>query len=215
MTDLALDTEPDRRAARPPRDGASRRRSRCWRSSTTSSTSRRSSRGSWSSRRCRSRSRCWSGTCSRPSRWPPSRIGLEVQSNAPLHNGGVTTYEGGIRVPALVRWPGHIKPGTVCREMLSSLDVLPMIVTAAGGKLPADRRLDGRDPTPALAGKAASPIRPCTGCGTKGATRRDRAPCARARSRLCAAQPGSRGSCTTWPATLVSRRTWPATSPNW
>ena len=82
--------------------------------------------------------------------------GLEVQSNAPLREGGVTTYEGGVRVPAVVRWPGRVPPGTACREMLSSLDVLPMVVAAAGGKLPADRVLDGRDPA-ALAGQAGSP----------------------------------------------------------
>jgi arylsulfatase A-like enzyme len=83
--------------------------------------------------------------------------GLEVQSNLPLREGGVTTYEGGVRVPAIVRWPGRIKPGTVCREMLSSLDVLPLAVGAAGGTLPTDRIFDGQDPTAALAGEAPSP----------------------------------------------------------
>ena len=83
--------------------------------------------------------------------------GLETQTNAPLRDGGNTTYEGGIRVPALVRWPGRIAPGMVCREMLSTLDVLPLIVGAAGGTLPHDRVFDGRDPLAALAGKARSP----------------------------------------------------------
>jgi arylsulfatase A-like enzyme len=86
----------------------------------------------------------------------PTR-GLEVQSNKPLRDGGVTTYEGGVRVPAMVRWPGRLKAGTTCREMLSSMDVLPMILSAGGGKLPTERPLDGRDPTAALAGEAASP----------------------------------------------------------
>jgi len=83
--------------------------------------------------------------------------GAEVQSNRPLRGGGVTTYEGGIRVPALFRWPGRIEAGTTCREMLSSLDVLPMLVRAAGGVLPQDRVFDGCDPVPALAGRARSP----------------------------------------------------------
>lgn len=83
--------------------------------------------------------------------------GLEVQSNKPLREGGVTTYEGGVRVPAVVRWPGRIRPGTVCREMLSSMDVLPLLLTAAGGELPRDPPLDGRDPTAVLAGEAKSP----------------------------------------------------------
>jgi arylsulfatase A-like enzyme len=86
----------------------------------------------------------------------PNR-GLEVQSNRPLREGGVTTFEGGVRVPAIVRWPGRLKAGDVCREMLSSMDVLPMILAACGCALPADRPLDGRDPTAALAGEAPSP----------------------------------------------------------
>ncbi|MCC6536663.1 MAG: sulfatase-like hydrolase/transferase, partial [Bryobacterales bacterium] len=45
--------------------------------------------------------------------------GLEVASNAPLRGGGTTCYEGGTRVPAIVRWPARIKPGTVVRETLS------------------------------------------------------------------------------------------------
>jgi arylsulfatase A-like enzyme len=85
--------------------------------------------------------------------------GLEVQSNAPLRDGGVTTREGGVRVPALFRWPGHLQSGVVNRTMLSSLDIVPLVVNAAGGALPEDRRLDGRDPLPALKGKAASPHR--------------------------------------------------------
>jgi arylsulfatase A len=83
--------------------------------------------------------------------------GLEVQSNKPLRDGGVTTYEGGVRVPAIVRWPKRLKSNTVCREMLSSLDVLPMILAATGAPLPSDRVLDGRDPTATLSGEASSP----------------------------------------------------------
>lgn len=85
--------------------------------------------------------------------------GLEVQSNGPLRDGGVTTYEGGVRVPAMVRWPGAIRPGTVASAMLSTLDVLPMILRACGGKLPSDRVLDGVDPTDALTGNPPPPNR--------------------------------------------------------
>ncbi len=83
--------------------------------------------------------------------------GTGEQSNAPLRSGSHHTYEGGLRVPAIFRWPGRLKPGTICREMLSTLDVLPMLVRAAGGALPRDLVLDGRDPTPALAGETPSP----------------------------------------------------------
>jgi len=85
------------------------------------------------------------------------RCGLEVASNAPLRDGGTTCYEGGVRVPAIFRWPGKIKPGTESPEMLSHLDVLPLCLAAAGLPLPKDRVLDGCDPLPALAGKAKSP----------------------------------------------------------
>ncbi len=85
------------------------------------------------------------------------RAGLDVGSNAPLRAGGVTLYEGGIRVVCVVRWPSRLPAGTVCREMWWSCDLLPMFVAAAGGSLPEGVILDGRDPTLALAGKATSP----------------------------------------------------------
>jgi arylsulfatase A-like enzyme len=83
--------------------------------------------------------------------------GLEVQSNAPLRDGGVTTYEGGIRVPAIVRWPKRVKPMSTCTQVLSSLDVLPTILAACGLAPPSDRKLDGFDITPVLADDKPSP----------------------------------------------------------
>lgn len=83
--------------------------------------------------------------------------GLEVSTNKPLRDGGVTLWEGGIRVACLVRYPGKIEPATICSEPLISLDLLPMFVRASGGELPTGRILDGRDPTDALSGKASSP----------------------------------------------------------
>ena len=86
----------------------------------------------------------------------PAR-GLECASNAPLRGGGTTLWEGGIRVPCIVRWPGRIKPGTICREPLVSMDFVPLALHAAGLALPSDRVLDGKDPTAALAGEGPSP----------------------------------------------------------
>lgn len=83
--------------------------------------------------------------------------GLGVASNAPFRDGAPSVYEGGVRVPAIFRWPGKIKPGTVSKEMLSHLDVLPLCLAAAGVAPPKDRVLDGRNPLPALTGKAKSP----------------------------------------------------------
>ena len=81
--------------------------------------------------------------------------GLEVASNKPLRDGGVTLWEGGIRVPAIIRYPGHLKAGTVNQSPLISLDILPTLITLAGGQLPAERILDGQDMLPALAAQTA------------------------------------------------------------
>lgn len=53
-------------------------------------------------------------------------------------------YEGGIRVPAMLRWPGRIKAGTTSDAVISMLDVMPTIVELAGLKLPANRTIDGQ-----------------------------------------------------------------------
>jgi arylsulfatase len=53
--------------------------------------------------------------------------------NTPFKGGKLTTWEGGMRAPCVIRWPGHIEPGTVFKEMFSSLDWLPTFVEIAGG----------------------------------------------------------------------------------
>jgi arylsulfatase A-like enzyme len=83
--------------------------------------------------------------------------GLEVASNRPWRDGGVTVWEGGLRVPCLVRWPGRLPAGSVCDEPLVSMDLVPLVLRAAGAAMPADRTIDGRDPFDALAGRGASP----------------------------------------------------------
>ncbi len=51
----------------------------------------------------------------------------------PFKGGKLTTWEGGMRAPMVVRWPGHIQPGTIVTEMFASLDWLPTLVNIAGG----------------------------------------------------------------------------------
>ena len=51
----------------------------------------------------------------------------------PFKGGKLTTWEGGMRAPCVIRWPGHIKPGTVLKEMFASLDWVPTLVDIAGG----------------------------------------------------------------------------------
>ena len=51
----------------------------------------------------------------------------------PFRGGKLTTWEGGMRAPCVIRWPGHIKPGTVLNDIFASLDWVPTFVDIAGG----------------------------------------------------------------------------------
>ncbi|GBD35183.1 Arylsulfatase [bacterium HR36] len=64
-------------------------------------------------------------------------------SNAPLRLGKGYLYEGGIRVPLIIRWPGVVKPGQVCSVPVRSEDLFVTLAEAAGANLPCDRDLDG------------------------------------------------------------------------
>lgn len=59
-----------------------------------------------------------------------------------LREGKLTTFEGGHRVPFIVRWPGVVPPGTVCNKLASNIDVLPTLAAISGAPLP-PRRIDG------------------------------------------------------------------------
>ncbi len=76
--------------------------------------------------------------------------------NAPLRGNKGSTWEGGIRVPTVAWWPGKIPPGTASDAITGMRDVLPTLVKLAGGKLPADRKLDGADIWPVLGGAAGT-----------------------------------------------------------
>lgn len=78
-------------------------------------------------------------------------------SNTPLRGSKAQMFEGGIRVCALVRYPQKIPAGSVCDEFLTSLEVFPTALAAAGITVPEGLVLDGDDMLPTLAGKAASP----------------------------------------------------------
>lgn len=74
-------------------------------------------------------------------------------SNAPLSGYMNSPSEGGMRVPFIVRWPGRVPAGTVCSEFASLLDLLPTFARLAGMSVPADRKLDGKDIWPLIAGE--------------------------------------------------------------
>lgn len=71
-------------------------------------------------------------------------------TNAPLRGTKGTTFEGGQRVPCVMRWPGKIPPGTVCRELASTLDLMPTLAKLAGTSAPTDRIIDGKDVRPLI-----------------------------------------------------------------
>jgi len=84
--------------------------------------------------------------------------GDHAGSAAPLREGKLTTFEGGVRTPCIMRWPGKIPEGHVCDELISSIDLLPTIATLVGADLP-PRRVDGKNIWPLMCGRegAATP----------------------------------------------------------
>jgi len=79
-------------------------------------------------------------------------------SALPLRAGKGTTYEGGMRVPGIMRWPARIEPGQTCRQVAATIDLLPTIAAIVGEPLPEDRPIDGFDISALLDDpKAASP----------------------------------------------------------
>ena len=92
---------------------------------------------------------------------PPTPMQLTVQrqefSNAPLRMGKGSHYEGGIRVPCLVRWPGVVAPGTVSDTPVHVVDWMPTLFAAAGARAPAEHPVDGTNLLPLLRGQAVNP----------------------------------------------------------
>ena len=82
--------------------------------------------------------------------------GYGLSDNSPLRGRKGQLFEGGIRVPCIVRWPGRIPKGRVCDEFLSSLEIFPTLVAAAGIQPPQDVVLDGFDMLPVLTGEVES-----------------------------------------------------------
>jgi arylsulfatase A-like enzyme len=80
-------------------------------------------------------------------------------SALPLRGFKFQTYEGGMRVPCIMRWPGRIPPGSHCDEVAATIDLLPTFAGLAGAKVPGDRVIDGHDILPLISGQqgAVSP----------------------------------------------------------
>ena len=79
--------------------------------------------------------------------------------NKPYRGWKGTFFEGGIRVPMFVRWPGTIRAGQKISMPTMHVDVLPTLAAAAGAPLPRDRVVDGMNLLPPMTGKATPPAR--------------------------------------------------------
>jgi len=77
-----------------------------------------------------------------------------MASMAPLREGKGALYEGGVRVPLIVRWPGRAKAGSSCDTPVHTIDHYPTLLDAAGAKAPAGHKLDGVSMIPMIEGKA-------------------------------------------------------------
>ena len=82
--------------------------------------------------------------------------GTHGGSAGPLREGKGTTFEGGMREPCIMWWPGQIPAGQECHEVAATMDLLPTIARLAGTRAPGDRIIDGKDIWPLMSGVAGA-----------------------------------------------------------
>lgn len=78
-------------------------------------------------------------------------FGDHAGSAAPLREGKQTMFEGGYRVPTVMRWSGKIKPGSTCNQLASTIDILPTVAHLIGAPRPKNK-IDGVDISPLMFG---------------------------------------------------------------
>lgn len=83
--------------------------------------------------------------------------GAAVGKSEPLSGKKGSTWEGGMRVPTVIRWPGKIPAGRDNAELMTAMDLLPTFAKLAGAEIPKDRVLDGRDISDVLMHHAKTP----------------------------------------------------------
>lgn len=93
--------------------------------------------------------------------WSTKAYNLGLKTNGDLRGGKHHVWEGGFKVPFVVRWPGHAKAATVCKEMISLADIMATTADVIGEKLPAASQAaeDSHSFLPAITGDPAKPIR--------------------------------------------------------
>jgi arylsulfatase A-like enzyme len=78
-------------------------------------------------------------------------------SNAPFRGYKFSTFDGGMHVPALMHWPGHVPAGKVNQEIVMTGDIFPTVCGLTGAAVPQDRTIDGRDIWPVVTKSGPSP----------------------------------------------------------
>ena len=78
--------------------------------------------------------------------------GKKAGSALPLFEGKFSHFEGGYRVPTIVRWPGKVPAGSVCSELATAMDLLPLCARIAGVQLGPQTPIDGKDIFPLITG---------------------------------------------------------------
>jgi arylsulfatase A-like enzyme len=81
-----------------------------------------------------------------------------ASNNGALRDYKQSVYEGGIRIPFIISWPGRLRSNFVCREPVMFMDIMPTIAAAVGATLPQGRALEGRNMLPVLTGKSKAPL---------------------------------------------------------
>lgn len=79
-------------------------------------------------------------------------FGNHAGNTGGLREGKGTTWDGGLKVPCIMRWPGKIKPGTICNNLATTMDVLPTITSICNANMPANK-IDGVNIIDLLTGK--------------------------------------------------------------
>jgi arylsulfatase A-like enzyme len=134
----------------------------------------------------------------------PNQWSWPDAATTPFRSEKDTNWEGAFRVPAVIRWPGHVKPGSVSNDIVSGLDWFPTILAAAGDATVKERLLKGWAPKPA--GRPTRSIWTATTSSRTSRARRSRPDassttstttecswrCASTTSRLSSASSGSR-----------------------
>ncbi|GAA5507501.1 sulfatase [Novipirellula caenicola] len=83
--------------------------------------------------------------------------GPSIGKATPLKGKKGSTFEGGMREPTVIRWPGKIPAGVDNHEIMTTMDLLPTFAKLAGAEVPSDRVIDGKDIWPTLAESGKSP----------------------------------------------------------